>query len=136
MSKGTVLIVEDSQDVRNVMAEIVSLFGYDVSVAGDGLEAWHKLASFSYDLIITDMGMPKMGGEDLVRNMRQGGIDTPVILIAGIDIQKGKFGGDTLTNCRFVQKPFTIEDIKQTISGLLKTDNRYEKRKKAKKLNR
>ena len=133
MPKGTVLIAEDSQDVRNVMAEIVSLFGYDVSVAGDGLDAWHKMASFSFDLIITDMGMPKMGGEDLVKNMRQGGINTPVILIAGVDVQRGKFHGDTLTNCSFVQKPFTIEDIKQAISGLLKTDNRYGKRKKAKK---
>lgn len=132
MSEGKVLIVEDSQDVRNVMAEIVSLFGYDVSVAGDGLEAWNKIASFSYDLIITDMGMPKMGGEDLVRNMRQEDIDTPVILVAGIDIRKAKSSGKTLTNCRFVQKPFTIEDIRQTISLLLDTD----REKKGKKLNR
>ena len=132
MPKGTVLIVEDSQDVRNVMAEIVSLLGYDISVAEDGLDAWHKMASFSYDLIITDMGMPKMGGDDLVRNMRQGGINTPVILIAGVDVQKGKFHRDTSTNCRFVQKPFTIEDIKQVISGLLKT--RMGKEKKQEKI--
>ncbi len=130
MSKGSVLIVEDSQDVRNVMAEIVSSFGYRVSVAGDGLEAWRKLASSSYDLIITDMGMPKMGGEDLIKKMRQSGIDTPVILIAGIYIQKEKYNDDTLTDCRFVQKPFTIEDIDQAISGYLKADS------KKKKLNR
>lgn len=130
MSAGTVLIVEDSQDVRSVMAEIVSLFGYDVSVAENGLEAWRKLASFSYDLIITDVGMPKMGGEGLVNNMRQGGIDTPVILIAGVDIQKGKLNKDRLTNCTFVQKPFAIEDMKQVIWGLLKTDSGKEKAKK------
>ncbi len=130
MSKGSVLIVEDSQDVRNVMAEVVSLFGYDVSVAGDGLEAWRKLASSSYDLIITDMGMPKMGGEDLVKKMRQNGIDTPVILIAGVHIEKEKYNDGILTNCRFVQKPFTIEDIEQAISGHLKADS------KKKKLNR
>jgi two-component system response regulator (stage 0 sporulation protein F) len=134
MSKGNVLIVEDSQDVRNVMAEIVSLFGYNVSVAKDGLDAWDKIASFSYDLIITDMGMPKMGGEDLVRNMRQDDINTPVILVAGVDIQRGIFSGKALINCRFVQKPFTIEDIGQTISLLLDTD--VEKEKKQKKLNR
>lgn len=124
MSKGSILVVEDSQDVRNVMAEIVSLFGYDVSVAGDGLEAWRKMASSSYDLIITDMGMPKMGGEDLVKNMRQGGIDTPVILIAGVGIRSGQSGWDALTNCRFVQKPFTVEDIEQAISGYLKADSK------------
>jgi two-component system response regulator (stage 0 sporulation protein F) len=131
MSRGKVLIVEDSQDVRNVMAEIVSLFGYDVSVAGDGLEAWNKIASFSYDLIITDMGMPKMGGEDLVRNMRQDDIDTPVMLVAGVDIKSAKSGNEALTNCRFIQKPFTIEDIRQTISLLLDTEMR-KKTKKAK----
>ena len=127
MSKGSVLIVEDSQDVRNVMAEVVSLFGYDVSVAADGLEAWRKLASSSYDLIITDMGMPKMGGEDLVKKMRQSGIETPVILIAGVHIQKEKYNDDTLTNCRFVQKPFTIEDIEQAISGYLKAESQKKK---------
>lgn len=127
MSKGSVLIVEDSQDVRNVTAEVVSLFGYYVSVAGDGLEAWRKLASSSYDLIITDMGMPKMGGEDLVKKMRRSGIDTPVILIAGVHIQKEKYNDGTLTNCRFVQKPFTIEDIEQAISGHLKADSQKKK---------
>lgn len=130
MSKGSLLIVEDSQDVRNVIAEVVSLFGYDVSVAGDGLEAWQKLVSSSYDLIITDLGMPKMGGEDLVKKMRQSGIDTPVILIAGVHIQKEKYNDDILANCRFVRKPFTIEDIEQAISGYLKADL------KKKKLNR
>ena len=127
MSKGSVLIVDDSQDVRNLMAEVVSLFGYDVSVAGDGLEAWRKLASSSYDLIITDMGMPKMGGEDLVIKMRQSGIETPVILIAGVHIQKEKYSDSALTKCRFVQKPFAIEDIEQAISECLKADSQKKK---------
>lgn len=132
MPAGTVLIVEDSLDVRSVMAEIVSLFGYDVSVAEDGLEALRKLASHTYDLIITDMGMPRMGGEDLVRNMRQGGIETPVILIAGVDIQRRKLIEDSLTNCSFVQKPFIIEDIKEVISELLKIDAEKEINEKTK----
>jgi DNA-binding NtrC family response regulator len=130
MTKGKVLIVEDSQDVRNVTAEIVSLLGYDVSVAVDGREALGELASSSYDLIITDMGMPKMGGEDLVRNMRRRGIDTPVIVIAGVDMQRIKINGDTLTNCKFVQKPFIIEDIKKIISELLKVDMETENKVK------
>ncbi len=132
MPAGTVLIVEDSQDVRSVMAEIVSLFGYDVSVAEDGLEALRKLASHTYNLIITDMGMPRMGGEDLVKSMRQGGIETPVILIAGVDIQRRKLTDNTLTNCSFVKKPFIIEDIKETISELLKIDAEKEINEKTK----
>jgi DNA-binding response OmpR family regulator len=120
MPVGNILIVEDSQDVRNVMAEIVAGFGYDVSEAEDGLKAMAKLSVGKYDLLITDIGMPNMGGEELVKKLRRSGNDIPVILIAGVDIHKLETDLTKLTGCRFIKKPFDIEDFKLQIQGLIR----------------
>ncbi|MEE9554268.1 MAG: response regulator [candidate division Zixibacteria bacterium] len=116
MSNGAVLLVEDSKDVRNVIAEIVSHFGYDVTKAIDGIDAWSKIAHHQYDLVISDMGLPNMGGEELVRKMRIENINIPVILIAGVDIKKGKNKLDDLSHYSFIRKPFKIEELQAEIS--------------------
>lgn len=130
MSGGTVLLVEDSRDVRNVVAEIVSLLGYDVTLASDGVEAWKKLSEGRYDLVITDMGLPQMGGEDLIRKMRIEDINLPVILIAGVDAKTGKRKLEELPNCSFIQKPFKIEELKSIITESLKGGSRSRKSRK------
>lgn len=127
MSGGKVLIVEDSGEVRNVMAEIVTGFGYDVSLAGDGVEAMEKLSAARYDLLVTDIGMPKMGGGELVRNLRSKGNKIPVILIAGVDINKVETDIKTLTGCRFVKKPFDIEEFRHEIKRILRNPGKENK---------
>jgi CheY-like chemotaxis protein len=131
MHRRSILIVEDSQDVRNVMAEIVSGFGYDVAMAGNGLEAMEKLSAGKYDLLITDIGMPKMGGRELVHKLRRAGNDIPVILIAGVDINKVETDMKTLTGCRFIKKPFDIEDFRLEVQKLI--DERSAGRKSTEK---
>lgn len=116
MSDGAVLLVEDSRDVRNVVAEIVSLFGYDVTKTDDGIEAWREISRNAFDLVITDMGLPKMGGEELLRKMRAKNIDTPVIIIAGVDIKKSKRRFSGISSYSFIGKPFKIEELEAEIS--------------------
>lgn len=120
MKRGSILIVEDSRDVRNVMAEIVAGFGYEVAVAGNGLEAMEKLSAGKYDLLISDIGMPKMGGHELVQSLRRAGNNIPVILIAGVDINKVETDMKTMTGCRFIKKPFDIEDFRHEIQKLIR----------------
>lgn len=116
MSDGAVLLVEDSKDVRNVVAEIVSLFGYDVTKTHDGIEAWCEISRNAFDLVITDMGLPKMGGEELLRKMRAENIDTPVIIIAGVDIKKCKKRFAGISSYSFIGKPFKIKELEAEIS--------------------
>ena len=127
MSAGKILIVEDSQEVRSVLAEIVAGFGYDVSLAGNGLEAMERLSAARYDLLITDIGMPKMGGGELVKNLRRSGNKIPVILIAGVDINKVDTDLKTLPGCRFVKKPFDINEFRLEIQKLLRNRSKNSK---------
>jgi len=119
MSRGAVLLVEDSIDVRNVISEIISGFGYSVSPAADGIDAWKMIRSDNFDLVITDIGLPNMAGDELIRKMRRNNINIPVILIAGVDIKKGSAYCDRLINCRFVQKPFAIDELRSSIVASL-----------------
>lgn len=133
MAKGAILLVEDSRDVRAVVAEIVSMFGYEVTLAEDGNEAWKKLSSRNFDLVISDMGLPNMGGEELVRKMRIENIKIPAILIAGIDVKKGKTRVDRIANCSFIQKPFDIDELRDKIARGLRSKEQSKKTEKKNK---
>jgi two-component system, chemotaxis family, sensor histidine kinase and response regulator WspE len=66
-----VLVVDDSITVREVQRQLLESRGYDVEVAVDGLEGWHKLRNADYQLVITDVDMPRMNGIELVRSVKQ-----------------------------------------------------------------
>lgn len=119
MAQGSILIVEDEKDVQDVLAEIVTLFGYDVSLMSDGAEAWAMIQRESFDLIITDLGLPGMDGSELLRNMRAHGIATPVLVVAGVDFDRSDLDIKNISDCAFVQKPFKINDMGSKINDLI-----------------
>jgi len=65
-----VLVVDDSVTVREVERQMLQRKGYEVDVAVDGVEAWAMLKSRRYDLVVTDVDMPRMTGLELVRSVR------------------------------------------------------------------
>lgn len=118
MRAGTVLLVEDSIEVRDVVAEILTRDGYAVSTTCDGLSAWKMISSQHFDLVISDMGLPGMDGRELLRNMRKNSIKTPVLLTSGVRISENISCGD-MADCRLIYKPFEINEIKNFIFDLL-----------------
>lgn len=76
-----ILIVEDDQDIREVIADVLTHENFEVDCAEDGLEATKKLAVQSYDLIISDFRMPKMDGAQLLHWCREKKLHFPIIFI-------------------------------------------------------
>ena len=66
-----ILVVDDSITVREVERQLLVARGYEVAVGVDGLDAWQQLQRSSFDLIITDVDMPRMNGLELVRSIKQ-----------------------------------------------------------------
>jgi CheY-like chemotaxis protein len=66
-----VLIVEDNHDAADSLAEVLRLWGHEVRVAYDGLEALCQIASFSPDVVITDIGLPGLDGYQLAEKLRR-----------------------------------------------------------------
>src|SRR6476646_153203 len=69
MTKAKVLIVEDEENERIGLAELVSRWGYSTETAVDGVEALEKVAAWSPSVVVTDLKMPRMGGMELIERL-------------------------------------------------------------------
>lgn len=75
-----VLVVDDEESQRTALASMIALWGYVVETAADGQEALEKLASFGAHVIVTDMMMPRMDGQELLRRLKAQGGGPPAIV--------------------------------------------------------
>ena len=66
-----VLVVDDSATVREVERQLLTRAGYVVDTAIDGVDGWNALVAGRYELVVTDVDMPRMNGIDLVRSIKQ-----------------------------------------------------------------
>jgi two-component system sensor histidine kinase and response regulator WspE len=66
-----ILVVDDSPTVKETQRDALARAGYDVATASDGLEAWHMLRGGAFDLLVSDVDMPRLDGIGLVRSVRQ-----------------------------------------------------------------
>ncbi|HEX4930215.1 MAG TPA: response regulator [Gaiellaceae bacterium] len=111
-SLGTerILLVEDEEVVRSLLRTILAGKGYDVLVASDGPEAVRLARTEPFDLLITDMVMPKMSGKELVDQLRRSRPGLRVVSMSGYAHEAA--GSDGL-NPRdgFIQKPFSAHDL-------------------------
>lgn len=82
-SEQSILVVDDDILVRRILKKYISNLGYHVDTAEDGRGALDKLGSFSYDLVLTDLQMPRLGGVELLKEMFREYPDIPKIVLTG-----------------------------------------------------
>ena len=80
---STILVVDDEKNIRSGLAEAISLEGYDVIEAENGKIAWEKMNTNNVDLLLTDLRMPEMTGEELIRKVRASYPKLPIIVLTG-----------------------------------------------------
>ncbi len=90
-----VLVVDDSITVREMERKLLERGGYDVDVAVDGMEAWNAVRSVAYDLVVTDVDMPRLDGIELVRLIRQDGRlkSIPIMIVSYKDREEDRLRG-------------------------------------------
>src|SRR5690348_111803 len=99
----TVLIVDDDPHFAAAVAEVVDLFGHTPLIARDGLAALRFLESERVDLLIADVRMPRLDGQELLRALRERGDRTPAIVTSGVAT-----GMADLEDAVFLRKPFEL----------------------------
>jgi len=107
----TVMIVEDDPAIRRLYSFLLSNSGYNVIEAEDGQAALEKYKEEPCDLIITDMNMPRMGGMDLVKELRASKSNVHVIMVTAYgtpDTEKMAF---RLGANEYIAKPFDFEEL-------------------------
>lgn len=116
MSK-TVMVVEDDPATRRLYRFLLSNSGYTVVEADDGMAALDLLATTPCDVIITDMNMPRMGGIDLVRTLRQQGTSIYVIMVTAFstpDTERHAFRAGVN---EYLTKPFEFEELERRVQS-------------------
>lgn len=109
----TVLIVDDSASMRQVVGFALKGAGFDVVSANDGKDALGKLNGTRMDLIITDLNMPNLNGIDFIKQVRQtGGYKfTPVIMLTTESQESAKEEGRRAGASGWIVKPFVPEQL-------------------------
>ena len=113
--KGSVMIVDDDADIRELLKIFLEADGYRVQVAVDGADAFEKLkAGAAPALILLDLMMPRMDGEQFLNLLRsQGFVNTPVVVMSGHNAAHKKaieMGADAC-----LMKPFEFNELLTTV---------------------
>ena len=106
-SKPVILVVDDDLPILTLMKSILREFGFDPRVASTGLEAVELARQGHLDLILLDMKMPGMSGDEVIAAMRETGArDVPILILSGDPVPPAEIA--RLGVAGAVQKPFDI----------------------------
>jgi len=110
-----ILIVEDNPNMSSLLSEILDFFEYKTVGAQDGEEALKILGEQSFDMVITDLKMPRMGGIDLLRAIKDRFPQLPVVVITGFDNDSYRSDASAAHADGFLCKPFKVDQIKELL---------------------
>ena len=120
---GRIMVVDDEESIRELVSAFLSQAGYRVETFANGTEAWHRFSHDPgvWDLLISDMNMPGMGGLELVRMVRQSGADLAVILCTGYseEMDEAEAAG-RLGSILFLHKPLTRDELMRAVCDALR----------------
>ena len=119
--KEHILLVEDDQSVNDFTNRALKEIGYNVTAMADGEAALEQILSNGcpYDLIITDLIMPKLNGKELIEKIRENYPDVKVLFISGYTDNHIVHDGLLEKDINFVQKPFSITALRKKIRQIL-----------------
>jgi DNA-binding response OmpR family regulator len=120
VAKPYILVVEDEQKIRSALKDFLEFKGYKVAEAVDGLDAERMAAKQQFDLILLDLMLPKISGEQLCTKWRQAGMQTPIIMVTAKSQQKEKVTGLNLGADDYITKPFSLEELLARIDAVLR----------------
>jgi two-component system, chemotaxis family, chemotaxis protein CheY len=114
----SILAVDDSATVRKFVSVALTMQGFSVVTACDGMDALEKLPSQQVDLVITDLNMPNMDGFELIKALRENPAykDLPVIILTSLTDDVSKDRGAGLGVSSYLVKPFSLEKIQYEVS--------------------
>ena len=114
--KQTILVVEDDEDLRRLFRTALTLAGYDVEEAGDGLEALQKIDYSQPDLVVLDVILPEVSGLVVQREIAAHVLnrELPVVFVTGSGLELSEIGSACL-----LRKPVTPDRLVNTVRSCL-----------------
>jgi two-component system alkaline phosphatase synthesis response regulator PhoP len=115
-----ILVIEDEPQMLLGLRDNLELEGYEVQTAADGEEGLARAASFSPDLVILDVMLPRKGGFDVCRELRARSNTTPIVMLTARSAETDKVLGLELGADDYVTKPFSITELLARVRAVLR----------------
>lgn len=114
--KAHILLVEDEDDLREVIADVIEGFGYIVDTAENGQQGLEKAMAKTYHAILSDIRMPEKNGLEMLESLRKAGKETPVLFLTAFNEQKYMVEALRLGALDFLKKPFDEKQLVETLA--------------------
>jgi two-component system response regulator MprA len=114
-----VLVVEDDDEIAQTLQRSLRLDGYEVRIASDGEAALHQAAAYNPDLVILDLGLPKLDGIEVARRLRAAD-DVPILMLTARDAVEARVEGLDSGADDYLVKPFERQELLARMRALLR----------------
>src|SRR5436190_9148772 len=114
------MIVDDDAEMRTLLAEYFRRLGFEVAEKESGQAALQSAAADRFDCFILDVAMPEMSGLDLLKKLRERGIQTPALFLTAHDLVDDKVAGFEAGADDYLAKPFSPRELEKRIEALLR----------------
>jgi DNA-binding response OmpR family regulator len=114
-----VLVVEDDDDIADVLVRSLRLEGYDVRLSADGIAALDDAHAFLPDVVILDLGLPRMDGVEVAKHLR-GDDDVPILMLTARDALEARVTGLDAGADDYLVKPFERQELLARMRALLR----------------
>ena len=119
MGKQKVLVIDDEQIVLDSVKKILSKENYDVDTSIDSKTGLEMALQKDYDIVLTDIRMPKIGGMRILRDIRRNKPSVPVVIITGYASVQSAVQAMKLGATDYIEKPFTPEELADAVSAAI-----------------
>ena len=115
-----ILVADDDADLREIVAAQLTADGHSVLTAADGIDAFEIFNTQPFDLVLTDLSMPRMNGQQLASAIKSQNPDIPVIMITGFGAMLLPEGGQPEDVDLLLSKPVSAGDLSRVIARTMK----------------
>ena len=129
-AQQSVLSVDDDGELRELLHELICQMGHASETAADGIDALEKMEEKQFDIVITDINMPRLNGVGLIKRLTSDFSDTDVIAITGYQTEYNYTDIIALGASDFISKPINIDEFEAKIKRIVRERNmRFELRR-------
>ena len=114
------LLVEDEKKVSDLVARALRQERYAVDVADDGKQGWELAQAYDYDLIILDLMLPGLPGEELLKRIRRRNLEVPILILTARDATEDKVHNFEAGADDYLTKPFAFAELVMRVKALLR----------------
>ena len=125
MTNPSILVVDDELLIRDLLYDFFQGQGWNITVAASGVKALKFLSEKEFDVVLTDLKMPEMGGIELTNQLRESHPDLPVVIMTGYPSLETAIDAIRCKVADYIVKPFNINKLYKSVQSQIGEKNSH-----------